>query len=80
MAPNACIYALFAKAGDVFRSEPTTRPGALALLRFVGEMGNAFAEGKEEAPGAIFEPSLSLTPDADGEFGSVVATVEFLVA
>ena len=43
----------FARAGDVFRSEVTTRPGALALLRFVGEKGNAFAVWSQEAPGAI---------------------------
>jgi hypothetical protein len=30
------MESFFAKAGDVFRSEPTTRPGALALLHFLG--------------------------------------------
>jgi len=39
---------------DVFRSEPTTRPGALALLHFLGgEVGSTFAAWRQEAPGAI---------------------------
>jgi len=69
------------QAGDVFRSEPTTRPGALALLHFLGgEVGSTFAAWRQEAPARFFMPSLSWMPDADGEYGSVVAAVEFLVA
>ena len=50
----ARMESFFAKAGDVFRSEPTTRPGALALLHFLGgEVGSAFAAWRQEAPGAI---------------------------
>ena len=42
------------QAGDVFRSEPTTRPGALALLHFLGgEVGSTFAAWRQEALGAI---------------------------
>jgi hypothetical protein len=43
----------FARTTDVFRSEPTTQAGALALLSFVGENINLYKDGKDEGPGAI---------------------------
>jgi hypothetical protein len=43
----------FARTTDVFRAEPTTQAGALALLSFVGENMNLYNDGKEEGPGAI---------------------------
>ncbi|MGO9768426.1 MAG: hypothetical protein ACLPSW_02515 [Roseiarcus sp.] len=50
---TARVREWFARAGDVFRSEPRTQAGALALLSFVGENINLYNDGKEEGPGAI---------------------------
>ncbi len=50
---TARVREWFARAGDVFRSGPTTQAGALALLSFVGENINLYEDGKEEGPAAI---------------------------